>query len=375
MAISKYRTRKGEVRFKAVIWKEGNALFSKTFKRKIDAQKWLGDRGSELTNRTIGRLEGEKSKLEYFFFEVYKPNKRVSEGTFRDYQAIFQNYVLPKFAKRSLLSITEFEWMNFISGLVSKGMTKQRANRVHAAISSVFQLAIKLRFVSHNPLRAVDWYREDLKQIDYWSEEEIQGFLEWTLRTENPRFVVYQTIYELGLRVSELVGLQRDCVNLREGFIEIRRKFCRVSNQVLATTKSGRRRILFLSPGLKLRLREILSGHSDVFVFLQPDGSPVTYDYLHENFRTDQRIAGVRKIGLHGLRHTFASHYVMRGESIFDLQKLLGHSEIVSTSRYAHLSPEHLKSKAGVVVFTPRNQKEVISLAEFRSSVSTISQP
>ena len=50
--------------------------------------------------------------------------------------------------------------------------------------------------------------------------------------------------------------------------------------------------------------------------------------------------AGLRQIGWHALRHTFASHLVMRGASIKAVQELLGHSSIQMTMRYAHLAPE-----------------------------------
>jgi hypothetical protein len=74
------------------------------------------------------------------------------------------------------------------------------------------------------------------------------------------------------------------------------------------------------------------------------------------------RAAGVPYIGIHGLRHTFASHYMMRGGSIYDLKSLLGHASIETTMRYAHLSPTHLASKVSLVQFTPDVEVNVIPL-------------
>lgn len=59
----------------------------------------------------------------------------------------------------------------------------------------------------------------------------------------------------------------------------------------------------------------------------------------------------MKTIRVHDVRHTYASHYVMNGGSLADLQELLGHSSPMMTQKYAHLAPGHLKSKSSVVNF------------------------
>ena len=89
-------------------------------------------------------------------------------------------------------------------------MSKSRANRVRTAISAIYSLAVKWKYASHNPIQSVDKYKEDLHKVEYWSEEEAHKFLSWAFKTKNPRFSFYQTAYETGMRVSELIALQRD---------------------------------------------------------------------------------------------------------------------------------------------------------------------
>ena len=74
-------------------------------------------------------------------------------------------------------------------------------------------------------------------------------------------------------------------------------------------------------------------------------------------------IAQVRAITFHSLRHTFASHYMMSGGNIYDLKKLMGHSDIETTERYAHLAPEHLREKARLVSFQSEQFGNVISIS------------
>ena len=61
--------------------------------------------------------------------------------------------------------------------------------------------------------------------------------------------------------------------------------------------------------------------------------------------------AGLKKLRIHDLRHTFASHFMMNGGDIYDLKEILGHASVKTTMRYAHLGRKHLQSKANVVSF------------------------
>jgi site-specific recombinase XerD len=62
------------------------------------------------------------------------------------------------------------------------------------------------------------------------------------------------------------------------------------------------------------------------------------------------------------MRHTFASHFMMSGGKVYDLQKLLGHSTIAMTERYSHLSPDHLRGKTDIIEFGKWTEAAVIPL-------------
>jgi site-specific recombinase XerD len=76
------------------------------------------------------------------------------------------------------------------------------------------------------------------------------------------------------------------------------------------------------------------------YVFCNADGSPITKDITKWPLWRACRRAGLRKIGWHCLRHTFASHLVMRGVPLKAVQELMGYATIEMTMRYAHLSPD-----------------------------------
>ena len=80
------------------------------------------------------------------------------------------------------------------------------------------------------------------------------------------------------------------------------------------------------------------------FVFLDANGKHFDQHRLNRRLTNLCQKAGLRHIGWHTLRHTFASHLVMRGAPVPAVQKLLGHSAIEMTMRYAHLSPSTMRT-------------------------------
>lgn len=78
-------------------------------------------------------------------------------------------------------------------------------------------------------------------------------------------------------------------------------------------------------------------------------------DIVHHNYEyftpLQKKIKAKKIITVHGLRHTFASHFMMNGGHLYDLSKLLGHKSISMTTKYAHLAQNYMQKAADVVQF------------------------
>jgi integrase len=138
-----------------------------------------------------------------------------------------------------------------------------------------------------------------------------------------------------GLRLGELLALGWTDVDLKAGRLFVRRA---VARGIMGTPKNGRSREVALSKQAAAALEALPRRGS--FVFSRADGVMLTKDETKAPLRNALKSAGLRHIGWHVLRHTFASHLVMRGAPIKAVQELLGHSTIEMTMRYAHLSPD-----------------------------------
>ncbi|WP_052701831.1 tyrosine-type recombinase/integrase [Marinomonas sp. S3726] len=103
-------------------------------------------------------------------------------------------------------------------------------------------------------------------------------------------------------------------------------------------TKSGKNRSIPISQDLFLKLEEHMKQHGRFFDCIK-------------SFRKYLKSTSInlpRGQSSHVLRHSFASHFIMNGGNILTLQKILGHSSITMTMRYAHLAPEHLQAAAAL---------------------------
>jgi integrase len=135
--------------------------------------------------------------------------------------------------------------------------------------------------------------------------------------------------------MGELRALRWQDVDLVARKLVVRRS---VAKNDVGTPKSGRSREVDLSPELVSVLKVHRHLRSEL-VFCHETGRMFTENECkHPLWRACKR-AGLREIGWHTLRHTFASQLVMRGAPLKAVQELLGHADIHMTMRYSHLSP------------------------------------
>lgn len=169
------------------------------------------------------------------------------------------------------------------------------------------------------------------------------------------------------MRWGEITGLKWDKIDFYQKTIIVARSYCKVSKQIRETTKGRKIRYVGINssllPELKKQLEESDRSLNLVFPLNQKVIDPD--NFKRDHFEKDLQEAGIRLIRFHDLRHTFASHFMMRGGNLYDLQKLMGHSNIRTTERYAHLSPQSLVARTELVAIDG-GKKEVVSLESYR---------
>ncbi len=166
----------------------------------------------------------------------------------------------------------------------------------------------------------------------------------------NPKaHLMILTALHAGMRLGELCALQWKDVDFSKNQITVARSIVR---GVISSPKSNKIRRIPMTATLRAALMESRAATGLVFP-RNATGEPLSDMAATVLLRNACKRAGVRRIGWHKLRHTFASQLVSRGVPMRAIQNLLGHSTVVMTERYAHFAPNVLDDAVQVLDRTP----------------------
>lgn len=249
---------------------------------------------------------------------------------------ILENHILPAIGDMPLPDVTYAVIEDFKLALLQaapsrRALSAKTANNVLTVLRRLLALAERRGLVASVP--HIDWLRAPRPDFDFLTFDEAERLL--AAASDADRLILLMAL-RTGMRFGELIGLRWQDVDLVAGRIVVRRAI--VKNRV-TTPKSHKPREIPISDQLaaELRAHRHLRGE---LVLCDVDGHRLTKDVIKHPLRRTLARAGLRHIGWHVLRHTFASHLAMRGVPLRTIQELMGHSTITMTLRYAHLAPE-----------------------------------
>ena len=227
----------------------------------------------------------------------------------------------------------------FLKFLYSRGLKPRSAARGLAAVRGLHRFLLMEKGAQENPTINVEAPRAFLPLPHFLNVEEVDRLLAApdgnTPRGVRDRAMI-EVLYATGLRVSELVGLRIDGVNLDAGFVR-------------CLGKGSKERIVPLGASaceaVDAYLKTARGPHPSELVFLSEKGDSLTRFEFWESLKKYASKAGIRKnISPHVLRHSFATHLLERGADLRAVQMMLGHANISTTQIYTHVIRERLKA-------------------------------
>ncbi len=282
------------------------------------------DRGETFATRAPLFKEWSKEFLEVYATNNNKPSER------RAKLQILRDHLDPFFGEMRLDRIGVQEIERFKSAQLTSDAKPKSINNRLTVLRRMFVIANEWGKLTNIP--KVRWLKTPPQAFRFLSFDEAERVVDAAGDWKAMILIALRT----GLRHGELLALRWDDVDLVTSRLLVRRTAWRGSE---GSPKGGRSREVPLSPEALATMRTLPSRFRASYVFGNGAVRLTAGETKWPVWSACKR-AGVERCGWHVLRHTFASHLVMRGVPLKAVQELLGHATMEMTMRYAHLSPE-----------------------------------
>ena len=225
---------------------------------------------------------------------------------------------------------------------LSEGYQARSTARFLSGLRSFYRYAVREGRLAEDPTLLVSMPQLGAPLPKSLSEADVEALLaapdiEDTLGLRDRTML--EVLYATGLRVTELISLTLDEINLREGSLRV---FGKGSKERLIPL--GEEAIAWLESYLKTARPLLLGGQPGDILFPSQRGTPMTRQTFWHRIKLHAQVAGIRtSLSPHTLRHAFATHLLNHGADLRTVQMLLGHTSLSTTQIYTHVARVRLQ--------------------------------
>ena len=333
---------------------------------KKHAEKVLAKRMTAIDNHTYtephAMTVGEF--LERWLKDYAESNLR--ESTYRSYRANIENHILPMIGGVQLKRLRPAHIQDLLREKLENGnmkegggLSRRSVQYLHSILRRALNHAVKWQLLPHNPCSAVEAPTPKTQEMQYWTQEQAQQFLN---QVRNYRlYALYRLAITTGMRRGEMLGLTWENIDFDQQQVRVR--------YTLQSLLKGEWKLS--PPKTEASIRTIAIGEDDVqilrthrrqqaeerlllgpeyedngLVFPTSIGTPMRPRNLYRHFKREAEKAGLPEIRFHDLRHTHATMLLLLGEHPKVVQERLGHTKIETTlNTYSHVLP-NMQAKA-----------------------------
>ncbi len=318
--------------------------------RKRDAQRKQSQIYQQMMDRFVGapaEPTGNITIEQVVHNYIQSKENRVAPSSISRYKIFAMNFL--NFMTNNFPSVVRINQLNknyveeFLNNRINTGHAVKTVNGELQFVKSVMLFAVQEGHIQFSPLSTIKPFQDPnrAQQVKYWTKEEIDIILEEV----KPYYRdALEFLYNTGLRKEEMIHLTWDDVTENTGIYEIA-----IQAKDDWKPKTNRRRIIPLTARASDLIQGQVKSDRHNYIFKGCEGNKLHHDHIYKDLKR-----ALKKLGLEGnihkFRHTFASHLVMKGAGLETVSKLLGHSSIEMTMKYAHLAPEHLRKAVDLLM-------------------------
>lgn len=264
-----------------------------------------------------------------------------------------------KFAKMPITEIKSIHIQNYINELSDRLSPKTIKNYM-TIINGAFKQAVNDNIIQINPCKSITMPKYQKADMIALNRFERDLFMDFT--KDNPYHDIFAFALNTGMRISEICGLTKDCIDFNKELIIVKQQLVRIKGKTFLDTpktQNSNRCIPINNTTYEILKNNILSSKND-FVFCNPYTKGKLYqNTLSRNARScfDKCYEKTKKevylkANFHTFRHTFATQWIIQGGNLTLLSKVLGHTDTSFTTRvYVQPSYDDLKNEMSNLVF------------------------
>lgn len=288
-------------------------------------------------------MPGTQEKYITDFLNHLQYQKRFSQHTliaYRNDLSVFFDFLHKEYGEMSLAEIKHTYIRSWLADLKENGLTSKSMNRKISTLKSFFKYYMAEGSVNKSPLATLISPKMS-KKLPVFLDEKATGFLfekivfPKTFKGLTDHLIL-SLLYETGMRLSELIGLQEKNIDAFNTQVKVLGK--RNKERIIPVSKSLLEEINFY-----IKEKETKSIRTNL-LFATESGKPLYPKYVYNTVKHYLSLCTtIQKKSPHVLRHTFATQVLNNGAELNDVKELLGHSSLAATQVYTHNTIEKLK--------------------------------
>jgi len=324
---------------------------SKTFTRKIEADRWLRQELSKVDRGDWVDPSAGSISVEEWSETWFRSLHGLKPKTLAGYESLLRTRVLPRFGDLALRSVTPAMVREWIADMMEEGLSAARVRQARQVLHALFELAIIDGLIGKNPTQRVKSPPVHPRRQRFLTAQEVALLAEAAEKRRAGSGMLIRFLSYSGLRWGEAVALRVRSVSAGGRRIRVQEAATEVGGKLIfGTPKTHESRTVILPRFIANRLASHLDGKPvDALVFTAPKGGPLR----SANFRHNVWRPAINETGLpadlipHDLRDTAASLMISAGATIKAVQRSLGHASAKMTlDTYGSLFEDDLERLA-----------------------------
>jgi integrase len=300
---------------------------SRSFRRKVDAERWLREEESKLDrglwlDPAVGKVSLRTYASAWMAGRTLKPKTRGG------YESLLNSRILPVFGEVELIRITRDGVRAWVAGMIDEGLSASRVKQARALLAEILGQAVDDGVLGRNPAARISTPQKRPRRQRYLMPDQVERLAEACERRQKTAGTLVRFLAWSGLRWGEAVALRWENVNVARRRVRVRESATEVGGKLIFGEPKTHEHRTVVVP------RFVFDGlpPGEGLVFTAPRGGPLRTS----NFRRNVWLSAVTECGLgdlvvHDLRDTAASQAIASGASVKAVQRMLGHASAAMT--------------------------------------------